>query len=117
MSGTLWKPSAMSKPSAAPSAIMAAAPDSVSSAGWNTSTTRPASSGAASRNTSATPSRVAVWMSWPQACILPSASLAKGRPVRSWMGSASMSARMASVGPDLPPSMVPSTPVPPTPVR
>jgi len=39
-------------------------------------------------------SRVAVWPSWPQACIVPWYRLAWGRPVASTMGSASMSARM-----------------------
>ena len=50
-------------------------------------------------STAATPSKVVVWMSWPQACIRPGLVLAKGRPLVSWIGSASMSARMASTGP------------------
>ena len=108
---------ARSRPSAAPSAIIAAAPSSSSSAGWNTSATRPARNGASSWRTAAAPSRVAVWMSCPQACILPGTVEAKGRPVSSPIGSASMSARMASVGPGRPPSMVPTIPVRPRPVR
>ena len=80
MSGWLWKPRARSRPSAAPSAIIAAAPSSSSSAGWNTSATRPARSGARSFSTAATPSRVAVWMSCPQACIFPGYGGGEGQP-------------------------------------
>ena len=56
-------------------------------------------------------------MSWPQACIFPATVLANSWPVSSWIGSASMSARIAKVGPGRPPSMVPTTPVRPMPVR
>ena len=88
-----------------------------SSAGWNTSFTVPASCGASSFSTAATPSSVVVWMSWPQACIRPGLVLANGRPDFSSIGSASMSARMASTGPGRPPSIRPTTPVRPMPVR
>jgi len=65
MSGWLWKASAISifGPSITPSAIISRMPPMPSSAGWNTSFTVPASCGARSFNTSATPSRVVVWIS------------------------------------------------------
>ena len=62
-------------------------------------------------STAATPSSVVVWMSWPQACIRPGFVLANGSPDFSSIGSASMSARMASTGPGRPPSIRPTTPV------
>ena len=40
---------------------------------------------------------MAIWPSWPQACILPSWVEAKGSPVRSQTGSASISLRKATV--------------------
>ena len=86
-------------------------PPIASSAGWNTSRTVPASCGASSFSTAATPSSVVVWMSWPQACIRPGLVLAKARPVCSSIGSASMSARIASTGPGRPPWIMPTTPV------
>ena len=55
-------------------------PPTPSSAGWNTSFTVPASCGASSFSTAATPSSVVVWMSWPHACISPGLVLANGRP-------------------------------------
>ncbi len=38
---------------------------------------------------------MAMWPSWPQACILPGCSLANAAPERSVTGRASMSVRMA----------------------
>ena len=118
ISGWLWNASARSilGPSITPSAIIAFMPPMPSSAGWNTSFTVPASCGARSFSTAATPSSVVVWMSWPQACIRPGLVLANGRPDFSSIGSASMSARMASTGPGRPPSIRPTTPVRPMPV-
>lgn len=108
----------MSAPSAAPSATIAAAPlSTVSSAGWNTSRTRPRRRGANPASTSPTPSSVAVWMSCPHACIRPATVLANASPVCSPIGSASMSARISNVGPGAPPSISAVTPCPPTPVR
>ena len=52
-------------------------------------------------NTRATPSAMTVCTSWPQACIFPASFEANGRPVCSWIGSASMSARMPMVRPGL----------------
>ena len=78
---------------------------------------------AASRR--AVPTQVVIWVSWPQACmtplvdarrrLVPRTWLAKGRPVCSSTGSASMSARSSSTGPG-PFSITATTPVPPTPV-
>ncbi len=51
----------------------------------------------------ATPSIIAVWPSWPQACITPGFFDAKGSPVSSVIGSASWSLRSATVGPGRPP--------------
>ena len=118
ISGWLWNASARSTvgPSITPSSIIAFMPPIPSSAGWNTSFTVPASCGASSFSTAATPSSVVVWMSWPQACIRPGLVLANGRPDVSSIGSASMSARIASTGPGRPPSIRPTTPVRPMPV-
>jgi hypothetical protein len=48
---------------------------------------------------------------------LPGHLAGEGQPVSSAIGSASMSARIASVGPGRPPSITPTTPVRPSPVR
>ena len=80
MSGWLWKPSAMSTPSSAPSAIMAAAPPTdflgrlEQQADGAGELRAPAP--AARRPT---PSSVVVWMSWPQACILPATCAGEGQ--------------------------------------
>ena len=50
-------------------------------------------------------------VSWPQACMTPSFWLAKGRPVSSLTGRASMSARMATHLPGLAPLMMATAPV------
>ena len=47
-------------------------------------------------------SPIAVWASWPQACITPGPVDANARPVSSVIGSASISARMASFRLELP---------------
>ena len=52
----------------------------------------------------------AVWASCPHACITPGFLEAKGKPVASSIGSASKSARIANVLPDLPESIVTLTP-------
>ena len=54
-------------------------------------------------STRAAPSSAAVWKSCPQACITPEISLEKDRPGASWIRSASMSARRATVFPGRPP--------------
>ena len=87
--------------------------------------TVPASSLRSPASTSATPIRIATCASWPQACITPTSAPrqcavtfeAKGRPVSSFTGSASMSARSATTGPGLPPVRTATTPVMPTSVR
>src|SRR5690606_28393558 len=96
-----------------------------SSAGWNTNSTSPGSASRMPTSASATPIRMLVWASWPQACITPTswplkvarACEAKGRPVVSVTGSASMSARSASLGPGRPPLSTAVTPVVAMPVR
>ncbi len=60
-------------------------------------------------------SSIAVWPSWPQACILPNTLLAQGLPLVSAIGSASMSARRPMRRVDVPARSVPTTPVPPRP--
>src|SRR5690606_8795998 len=95
-----------------------------SSAGWNTNSTLPANWSRTPARASATPIRIAVCASWPQACITPTVSPryspvafeAKGRSLRSVTGSASMSARSSTVGPGRPPSSSATTPVWATPV-
>lgn len=69
-----------------------------SSSAWNMSFTHPGSSLSRSFRMRAAPNSMAVWPSWPQACMLP-LSAAKGRPVCSAMGKASMSARSMKQGP------------------
>ncbi len=46
----------------------------------------------------AVPRTTALWTSWPQACMTPGFRDLYGRPVASWMGRASMSARTAIDG-------------------
>ena len=43
-------------------------------------------------------SSMAVWPSWPQACMTPGLRLLYGRPLASWTGSASMSPRSTTTG-------------------
>ncbi|MNH20634.1 hypothetical protein D3C79_804110 [compost metagenome] len=83
-----------------PSSSMRLAPEPPwpSSAGWKNRCKVPrqlrsrASSKAAARS-------MAVWPSWPQACILPGVLLAQGSVLCSWIGRASSSARRPNVGP------------------
>jgi hypothetical protein len=62
----------------------------------------PLSSSARPVSSAAAPSSMAVWPSCPHACMTPSRSDANSTPLSSWMGSASMSARSASVRPGRP---------------
>ena len=113
----------------APASIIAWAPDGSpgipSSFGWNRKTTVPGSRSLRPASTFATPSSIAVCMSWPQACITPTSCplyVARtvdlnGRSTCSVTGSASMSARSATTGPGRAPRRTPTTPVRPTPVR
>jgi hypothetical protein len=97
-------------PSSPPAAITSSAPPGMtSSAGWNTSRTRPGSSGADASASPAAMSMV-VWASWPQACAAPGTPDAYGSPVSSVSGSASMSARSATQRSPVPTSQV--SPVP-----
>ena len=63
-----------------------APPGFFSSLGWKMSRTVPASSSRISFSTRATPSSMAVWASWPQACIRPSCSLLKSNVLASTDG-------------------------------
>src|SRR4051812_30398311 len=76
-----------------------APPGMVSSAGCSTSRMRPPSIPlrCSSVIACAAPSRQATWASWPQACATPSTVLTQGSAVSSATGSASMSARSATV--------------------
>ncbi len=83
----------------------------VSSQGWNRNLTRPGSF--SFDNNKAAPSAIAVCESCPQACMAPGICEAYSYSFCSRMGSASMSARMATT---LPPSPISATtPVFPTP--
>ena len=97
------EPSARGGTSSSPSSSMKRAPCSPSSPGWNMNSTRPASSPARSASSRAAPTSIAVWVSWPQACILSSCVDENSSPVSSVSGRASMSPRNSTVGPGLPP--------------
>ena len=96
-----------STPSSAPAVIRCSAPPGmISSAGWNSSRTRPrrrpwACTSASAR---AAPIRAVVCTSCPQACATPGTVLSHGSPVVSCTGSASRSARSATSGPSSPSS-------------
>src|SRR5262245_47561016 len=77
---------------------------------------RPFSDPLSSCSVAATPSAITVCTSCPQACIFPGTLEAKPRPVASWIGSASMSARIPMVRPGSAPSSMATIPVLPTPV-
>ena len=107
-----------------PSSSIALAPWLVSSPGWATMTRVPDHWLRIAASRRAVPIHAAIWVSWPHewamkvsrpSRVWPRARLAKDRPVRSSIGSASMSARSSSTGPG-PFSMTATTPVPPTPV-
>ena len=82
-------------PVSTPAAIASIAPPGISSsAAWKISRTPTGSSGT-DASASAAPSRIAVCASWPQACATLGIVDVYGAPVRSAIGSASMSARSA----------------------
>src|SRR4051795_5083180 len=88
-----------------------APPGAISSAGWKTNrTSPPGSASGSSLSTRAAPSSIAVWPSWPQACMTPGFSEANSTPLCSSIGSASMSARSATTGPGRPVSRCATTP-------
>ena len=85
-------------PVSAPAAIASIAPPGMSSsAAWKISRTPTGSSGTAASAVAA-PSSIAVWASCPQACATFGTVELNGAPVRSAIGSASMSARSAIRG-------------------
>ena len=88
---------------------MACAPPRPSSAGWKMKLTVPLKLRVSARYFAA-PSSMVVWPSWPQACIRPGFWLAYGRPVASWIGSASISARSPTEASPLPLRSTPTTP-------
>ena len=63
-------PSASAGTSRRPSSSMKRAPWWPSSPGWNMNSTRPASSSRRPDSSRAAPASIAVWVSWPQACIV-----------------------------------------------
>ena len=77
---------------------MSLAPSKVSSAGWNMSLTVPLSSPSFSLSMRAAVRSIAAWKSWPQAWACSPSGQAKGSPLSSGMGSASMSARSRMTG-------------------
>ena len=101
--GMLWiaKIASHGKRSNRPSSIIAFAPPKFSSAGWKIRFSVPENWRVAARWRAAH-SSIAVWPSWPHACILFAWRLAYGRPVVSASGSASMSARSPTVRVPLP---------------
>ena len=110
---TSWMP----KRSIMPSLTISRPPPPPSSAGWKITTAVPEKLRVSARYFAA-PSSIAVWPSWPQACILPGLVERYGRLVSSSIGSASMSARSPiTLLPLAPlPRMTPTTPVLPIPV-
>src|SRR6185437_13115987 len=100
-----------------PSSIIALPPAPPSSAGWKITTAVPSKLRVSARYFAA-PSSMAVWPSWPQACIRPGVLDAYGTPDVSSIGNASMSARRPMVLPEafFRPRIMPTTPVRPMPV-
>ena len=107
----------MPQRSITPSCTISRPPPPPSSAGWKITTAVPSKLRVSARYWAA-PSSIAVCPSCPQACILPGTVEAKGSPVASVIGSASMSARSPITRPVLSdfPRMTPTTPVRPMPV-
>ena len=100
--GSQWRQKIRSTSSRAPSSSMDVAPPGMtSSAGWNSSRTRPGSSPrrCTSASASPAPTRPAVCTSWPQACATPGRVLTQASVVRSSTGRASRSARSATARP------------------
>jgi hypothetical protein len=97
-----------------PSSTMRRALPVPSSAGWETRFGVPPMRCVCARSPAAA-SSVAVWLSRPQACILPSCRLSQGTPAASVMGRASMSARMQMLPLPPPWRSWPASPVPPGP--
>ncbi len=109
IASTLWR-------RRTPSSIIALAPRQPSSPGWKMKTTVPLRSCRCRDSSQAAPRAMAIWPSWPQACILPGYLEIKAWVFSSWMGRASISARMPIVGPGFAPRTMPTTPVLPTPL-
>ncbi len=116
-------PNTASTSSSAPSFTIRSPPDRFSSSrfsslGWNSNLIEPGKrpSSAKLLSTVAAPISIAVWQSWPQACIRPGIWLSNSVPFSSWMGSASISALRPTVGPLFCPTIRPITPVLATPV-
>ena len=93
-----------------PSSTITRPPPRPSSAGWKMKWTAPSKLRVSARYFAA-PSSMVVWPSWPQACILPSWVERWANSLRSWIGSASMSARRPMLRGALPRRRVPTTPV------
>ena len=100
-----------------PSSIIFCAPAPPSSAGWKIKIMLPLNSRWLDRYCAA-PRSMAVWPSWPQACIFPGLVEACAKVFFSCKGSASMSARRPIIFPvPSSPSIRPTTPVLPKPLN
>ncbi|ROP35137.1 hypothetical protein EDD40_0358 [Saccharothrix texasensis] len=104
--GSQCRPKIRSTPSTPCAAITSCDPPGSSSAGWNSSRTRPGSTEAGA---AAAPSRIAVCTSWRHACETPGTVDAHDSPEVSATAGASMSARRATQRGPLPTSQI--TPV------
>ncbi len=113
--GLLWiaKTASQGNFSNSPSSIITFAPPPPSSAGWKIKWTAP-SKFRVSLSIFAAPSSMAVWPSWPQACMRPDSS-SGGELVGSSIGRQSMSARRPIDFSELPLRSVPTSPVLPSP--
>ncbi len=98
------------KRSKRPSSIITRAPPPPSSAGWKITWTVPSKRRDSARYCAAA-SSIAVWPSWPHACIRPSWTDLCANALCSCSGSASMSARRPTDRVDVPADSVPTTPV------
>ena len=100
-----------------PSLTMTSAPPSDSSAGWKMKWTVPSkpSRSAFPLRKRAAPNNIAVWPSWPHACICPGCVEQWAKSFISSTGSASMSARRPMLRGLVPRFSTPTTPVPASP--
>ena len=90
-------PITTSTPSITPASIISSAPPGYSSSAcWKSKRTSPGNCSRDPESTFAVASSIAVCASCPQACITPARCDANSKSFSSWIGRASMSARIAS---------------------
>src|SRR5690606_2835885 len=116
ISAAMWSPKTASIGGSfnTPAAIIGLAPPvPCSSDGWKRTFTVPENWSRRSTSKRATANWIAVWASWPQACMTPSVWDLYSTSFSSWIGSASISARISTLrpGPGFVPRMTPVTPV------